>query len=176
MHSFALGMIETRGLVASIEAADVMLKTAHVTLLGKEVVEEGLVTIQVAGDVASVVAAVDAARSAVPLVGELIGAHVIPKPARDIEPLLRRGESDPAPQPPQRPPKRRPAPERPTPRRTPDRQVPSPEADTDLESMTVHELRALARQMPGLSIAGREISRANKTELLLQLRRVRQSP
>jgi microcompartment protein CcmL/EutN len=160
-------MIETRGLVASIEAADVMLKTANVTLLGKEVVAEGLVTVKVAGEVAAVTAAVDAARAAVPRVGELIAAHVIPRLADDIEPLIRSSEPGPA---------KTPSPHPPAPPRRPERAAPPAGTRTDLDSMTVHELRTLARQTPGLRIAGREISRANKTDLLQELERARKTP
>jgi microcompartment protein CcmL/EutN len=76
----ALGLIETRGLVAAIVAADTMLKTANVTLAGRESADAGLITVKVLGDTASVKAAVEAASSAVANVGELISAHVIPRP------------------------------------------------------------------------------------------------
>ena len=75
---FALGMIETRGLVGSIEAADVMLKTANVRLLGKEVVRDGLVTIEIFGEVAAVKASVEAGALAAARVGELVSAACDP--------------------------------------------------------------------------------------------------
>ena len=81
----ALGMIETRGLVGMIEAADAMLKTANVVLVSWQKVDAGLVTAIVRGDVASVKAATDAGAAAARRVGELIGVHVIPRPADDLE-------------------------------------------------------------------------------------------
>ena len=84
----ALGMIETRGLVSSIEAADAMLKAANVTLLNKTVVGGGLITVMVRGDVGAVKAAVDAGAAAAERVGEVISVHVIPRPAEDVEQIL----------------------------------------------------------------------------------------
>ena len=81
----ALGMIETRGLVGMIEAADAMLKTANVVLVSWQKVDAGLVTALVRGDVGSVKAATDAGAAAARRVGELIGVHVIPRPADDLE-------------------------------------------------------------------------------------------
>ena len=81
----ALGMIETRGLVGMIEAADAMLKTANVTLVSWQKVDAGLVTAIIRGDVGSVKAATDAGAAAARRVGELIGVHVIPRPADDVE-------------------------------------------------------------------------------------------
>jgi microcompartment protein CcmL/EutN len=88
----ALGMIETRGLVGMIEAADAMLKTANVVLVSWQKVDAGLVTAIVRGDVGSVKAATDAGAAAARRVGELVGVHVIPRPAEDLEkvfPMLR---------------------------------------------------------------------------------------
>ena len=81
----ALGMIETRGLIGMIEAADAMLKTANVVLVGWQKVDAGLVTALVRGDVGSVKAATDAGAAAARRVGELVGVHVIPRPADDLE-------------------------------------------------------------------------------------------
>ena len=81
----ALGMIETRGLIGMIEAADAMLKTANVTLVSWQKVDAGLVTALIRGDVGSVKAATDAGAAAARRVGELIGVHVIPRPADDVE-------------------------------------------------------------------------------------------
>jgi ethanolamine utilization protein EutM len=81
----ALGMIETRGLIGMIEAADAMLKTANVVLVGWQKVDAGLVTALIRGDVGSVKAATDAGAAAARRVGELIGVHVIPRPADDLE-------------------------------------------------------------------------------------------
>jgi microcompartment protein CcmL/EutN len=81
----ALGMIETRGFVGLIEASDAMVKAAHVTIVGWEKVDAGLVTVLVRGDVGSVKAATDAGAAAARRVGELIAVHVIPRPADDLE-------------------------------------------------------------------------------------------
>ena len=81
----ALGLIETRGLVGMIEATDAMLKAANVVLVSWEKVDAGLVTAMVRGDVGSVKAATDAGAAAARRVGELIGVHVIPRPADDLE-------------------------------------------------------------------------------------------
>ncbi|MBQ9941597.1 MAG: BMC domain-containing protein [Christensenellaceae bacterium] len=84
----ALGMVETRGLIGSIEAADAMVKAANVTLIGKERIGSGLVTVMVRGDVGAVKAAVDAGAAAAKRVGELYGVHVIPRPPADVEMIL----------------------------------------------------------------------------------------
>lgn len=90
----ALGMIETRGLVGAIEAADAMVKAAKVTLIGKEKIGGGYVTVMVRGDVGAVKAATDAGASAAEKVGELVSVHVIPRPHADIEMILpQKGES-----------------------------------------------------------------------------------
>lgn len=81
----ALGMVETRGLVGMIEAADAMVKTANVVFVGYQKVDAGLVTAIVRGDVAAVKAATDAGAAAARRVGELVGVHVIPRPADDLE-------------------------------------------------------------------------------------------
>ena len=84
----ALGMVETRGLVAAIEAADAMVKAANVTLIGSEKIGSGLVSIHVRGDVGAVKAAVEAGGSAASRLGEVIATHVIPRPHPDVEKLL----------------------------------------------------------------------------------------
>ncbi len=84
----ALGMIETKGLVGSIEAADAMVKAANVSLIGKVHVGGGLVTVMVRGDVGAVKAATDAGAAAASKVGELVSVHVIPRPHGDVEFIL----------------------------------------------------------------------------------------
>ena len=84
----ALGMIETRGLVGAIEAADAMVKAANVTLIGREQVGGGLVTVMVRGDVGAVKAATDAGAAAAERVGELRSVHVIPRPHSEVEMIL----------------------------------------------------------------------------------------
>jgi ethanolamine utilization protein EutM len=87
-HLEALGMIETKGLTALIEASDAMLKSANVTLLGWQKIGSGLVTAMVVGDVAAVKAAVDAGAAAAGRVGEVIGVQVIPRPHEDLGTVL----------------------------------------------------------------------------------------
>ena len=89
----ALGLIETKGLIGAIEAADAMVKTANVVLIGKEFVGAGLVVVQVRGDVGAVKAATDAGAAAARRVGELVGVHVIPRPHEEVEKILPTGNS-----------------------------------------------------------------------------------
>ena len=84
----ALGMIETKGLVASIEAADSMLKAANVALVGTEKIGSGLVTVMVRGDVGAVKSAVESGSAAASRLGELVATHVIPRPHTDVEKIL----------------------------------------------------------------------------------------
>ena len=84
----ALGMIETRGLTAAVEAADAMVKAAEVTLIGTEKIGSGLVSVMVRGDVGAVKAAVEAGLAAAQKLGEIIATHVIPRPHSDVEKIL----------------------------------------------------------------------------------------
>ena len=84
----ALGMIETKGFVGAVEAADAMVKAANVTLIGREQVGSGLVTVMVRGDVGAVKAATDAGAAAASRVGELVSVHVIPRPHEEVEMIL----------------------------------------------------------------------------------------
>ncbi len=84
----ALGMVETKGLVGSIEAADTMVKAANVVLVGKEYIGAGFVTVMVRGDVGAVKAATDAGAAAARRVGELVSVHVIPRPHAEVEKIL----------------------------------------------------------------------------------------
>ena len=88
MTSEALGMVETKGLVGSIEAADAMVKAANVVLIGKEYIGAGYVTVMVRGDVGAVKAATDAGAAAARRVGELVSVHVIPRPHSEVEKVL----------------------------------------------------------------------------------------
>lgn len=139
----ALGLIETRGLVGAIEAADAGIKAAPVTLLGTERVDAGLVTVLFAGDTASVKAAVDAGSAAASRVGELVSAHVIPRPDPQVGAL----EHD-----------------------TEDGNGGRP--SVPLSEMKVVDLRHLARQTPDFPLKGRELSSANREELLALFRRL----
>jgi ethanolamine utilization protein EutM len=87
----ALGMIETRGFIGSVEAADAMVKAANVTLIGSEYIGAGYVTVLVRGDVGAVKAATDAGAAAARRVGELISVHVIPRPHAEVERILPKG-------------------------------------------------------------------------------------
>ncbi len=88
MSMEALGMVETRGLVAAIEAADAMVKAAQVVLIGTEKIGSGLVTVMVRGDVGAVKSAVEAGAANASRLGELIATHVIPRPHSDVEKIL----------------------------------------------------------------------------------------
>jgi len=142
----ALGLVETRGLVAAVEAADAMLKASDVRLLGIEMTLAALMTVQVTGETAAVQAAVDAGAKAAERVGEVLSVHVIPHPSESVR-AMQRGA---APETSVNPKRRQSAPR--------------------LELLTVRELRSLARETPGLSIRGREIARATKKQLLAALR------
>lgn len=88
MTNNALGMVETKGLVGAVEAADAMVKAANVTLVGYEKIGSGLVTVMVRGDVGAVKAAVDAGAAAAKIVGEVVSIHVIPRPHSDTELII----------------------------------------------------------------------------------------
>ena len=90
----ALGMVETRGLIGSIEAADAMVKAANVVLVGKEYIGAGYVTVLVRGDVGAVKASTDAGAAAARRVGELISVHVIPRPHNEVEKILPKAPKD----------------------------------------------------------------------------------
>lgn len=198
----ALGMIETRGLLASIEAADAMLKAADVTLLDRTKVGGGLVTISVTGDVAAVKAAVDAGAAAAERLGDglLVTQHVIARPQQDVELLFRSPEEKAA------KPKEiseepsdeggeEPQPQEPEPAQEPEQEPEQPaqkqavgqisrewcdalfrEEGTArlmevLGSCSVVKLRYLARSYPEFEIAGRAISKANRSRLLKEFER-----
>ncbi|MGA7160627.1 MAG: BMC domain-containing protein [Bacteroidota bacterium] len=178
MMDFAFGMVETKGLVGAIEAADAMVKTSNVRLVGKERTDPAMITIKIIGDTAAVRSAVEAGAAAAKRVGQLVSQHVIPRPAEGIEDLVfaksflseaeiasllhgdepqpiaetetdDSSEEDVSFLPPQ-----------------------SNERDAylaELTAMTVHELRSYARTFKGLAIYGREISMANKEKLLDEL-------
>lgn len=143
MDEKALGLVETKGLVGAIEAADVMLKTAAVQLIGIENTIAALLTVKIVGDIGAVKAAVDAGASAAEKIGELISCHVIPRPHEDMESIIY-NQSD---------------------------EINSGGAAANLtiekvKAMPVRQLRSLARDVSGFPIRGREISRANKETLV----------
>lgn len=180
----ALGMIETRGLVASIEAADAMVKAASVTLISKTHVGGGLVTVMVEGDVGAVKAATDAGAAAAERVGELISVHVIPRPAADVAHILdRRPEPKPEPEP--EPPAPEPEPEPEVPEHEPEEaahteemkeeqpeEAPAEKMDLSeltpeaLGKMTVAKLRIVARELGTTGMSRRDIRFAKKEDLI----------
>lgn len=208
MSDRALGMIETRGLIASIEAADAMVKAARVQLVAKEKVQGGLVTILIVGETAAVKSAIDAGAAAAQRVGELVSTHIIPRPDDQIEGII--GDVKPVERKPRKPEIEI------IPEKKPDRAVKVREIKkkeileevkpvqrasssstidrlkkealgnsitlektdntksaakfdftmSELEVMNVHQLRRFARDIESFPIKGREISRANRGELL----------
>jgi ethanolamine utilization protein EutM len=173
MLEYALGMVETRGLVGSVEAADVMVKTANVHILGTEYIRNGMVTVMIVGEVAAVKAAVDAASAAAARVGQLVSTHVIPRPAAEVESILKKIQKQAATEEPKQvePKTKGGRPQKPA----FDQQtlfVASSDLDgyrKQLDAMTVPQLRTVARSEGGLGIAGREISKANKEQLIHEL-------
>jgi microcompartment protein CcmL/EutN len=147
-------MVETRGLVGAVEAADAMVKAAKVTLLDKELTTGGLVLIKVIGEVGAVRSSVDAGARAAEKVGQLISTHIIPRPHDEVEDLLLYEF---------------PEAERKSARK-PVRPV-SEKSRTELKNMPVKELRALARKTDNFTLTGREISKAGKDQLLRELRK-----
>src|ERR1700681_2674050 len=95
MSQDALGLVETKGLIGAVEAADAMVKAANVVLIGKEYIGAGYVTVMVRGDVGGVNAATDAGAAAARRVGELVSVHVIPRPHTEVEKILPKGGKDP---------------------------------------------------------------------------------
>lgn len=165
MGTQALGMIETRGLVGAVEAADAMVKAADVALLGKVHVEGGLVAVMVQGEVGAVKAAVDAGATAAKRVGELFAVHVIPRPDDEVAAILpRRALAAPGPA---TPCKCDPAAQ--------GGQTPSPDVADELAALSVGELRQLARTIPDLPIKGRSITLANKAQLLDAIAKARRA-
>jgi len=146
----ALGLVETRGLIGAIEAADAGCKAANVRLLGSERADAGLVTVMFSGDVAAVKSAVDAGAAAAGRVGQLVSSHVIPRPHPQLD-TIEGDEDAPA---------------------APARAGPSKDRfDTErLEKARVVELRAEARRIAAFPIKGRDIARAGREELLKAFR------
>ncbi|MBK9099632.1 MAG: BMC domain-containing protein [bacterium] len=209
MADQALGMVETRGLVASIEAADAMVKAARVTLIGKEKVQGGLVAILVVGETAAVKSAVDAGAAAAQRVGELISTHIIPRPDDQVRGIINGISATDASSIKSRPIEKVPSPVKPKLEKkikvkekelfeevepvtksttlstieklkeealgetykaekvkTPKSRGAQKFTMSELEVMNVHQLRRFARDFEDFPIKGREISRANRGELL----------
>ncbi|MFA6110232.1 MAG: BMC domain-containing protein [Candidatus Latescibacterota bacterium] len=160
MPQAAVGFIETRGLIGAIEAADAAAKAAGVELLGFHQVGGGLVTVRFRGNVAAVQTAVQAAIEAAARVAEVVSHLVIPAPADEVAPLLNPAGRVAV------PPPTEPLHPLDSPPRTP----------ADLDDLSVARLRQLARQTHGVSLKGREVSRAGREVLLVELRRVLGAP
>ncbi len=153
----ALGMVETRGLIAAIEAADAMVKAADVRLIAIEQTVAALMTAHIEGEVAAVKAAVEAGKAAAERIGEVVSVHVIARPDPAVRAMQRSAEVvDP-----------------PKPARSEPKHVQEPELRPGLSAMTVRALRTLARSTPNFPIQGRAIARANKEELLRCFEKVR---
>lgn len=158
MAQGAIGLIETRGLVGAIEAADAAAKAGLVDLLAFEQVGGGLVSVRFSGDVAAVQVAVEAGVQAAQRIGEVICHNVMPSPHADLLSTL----SPPSQQSKAEPGSRAPAPS----------SSPSTESEPErLEDVPVARLRQLVRQLPDAQLKGRQVSRANKGELIAELRR-----
>lgn len=139
----ALGLIEMLGFVGVAEAADAATKAAAIELSAVEKIEGGMVAIRFLGDVGAVQAAVEAGVQAAQQVGTLVAHHVIPNPHEDLVRVFGLAEET------------------------------AEEDEEDLESLSVHRLRQRARETPGVTIQGREISRATRAQLLSELRRAK---
>jgi len=173
----AIGMIETSGLVASIEAADAMVKAANVSLLNKRKVGGGLVMVTVTGDVGAVKAAVDAGAAAAARVGTVYSTHVIPRPHSQAGAMLEQdllqapvpGKPTPPPKAPEPEPEPEPA-AMPAPGSEP---LPTPnqgQLPAEIESMKVTQLRSFLRKLKTKSLAPDEIRFANRETLLKAIR------
>lgn len=138
----ALGLIETKGLIGAIEAADAMVKAANVKLLGTEKTIAALITVKISGEVGAVKSAVDAGARAVEKIGELVSCHVIARPHKEIDKIISEGVIK--------------------------KNSYKPKGSfEEIEKLPVRKLRNLAREHKDFPIQGREISKANK-ELLLE--------
>lgn len=146
-EGLALGLVETKGLVAGIEACDAMLKAARVRLVGIEQTVPALITVKVVGETAAVRASVEAGAAAAERVGQVVAKHVIPRPADDTRVVFLDLPTRPLPASP----------------------IPGDEDTAKYEAMTVRELRELARAREDFPLSGRAISRATKSELVAQL-------
>jgi len=168
MDMKALGMVETRGLVASIEAADAMVKAANVSLRAKEHVGGGLVTVFVVGEVGAVKAATDAGAAAASRVGQLVSVHVIPRPIGEIDSIL----SAIVPAPTSSPDRHEEQPgdqESPVLTSSADESTALPAVD-ELRRMRVQDLRTLLRKLP-TDMEPEEIKYARKDDLLAAIER-----
>lgn len=147
----ALGLVETKGLVGAVEAADAMTKTAEVRLVGYEVSTGGLVCVKIVGEVAAVKSAVEEASNRAARIGELVSIHIIPRPDADLQDIIDAvtvpGSAEAVPY--------------------------DGHGGIDLDMLSVTELRRIARETEGIGMKGREISKANKEKLIQAIRKAR---
>ena len=172
----ALGMIETKGLVGAIEAADAMLKAANVALVSKTHVGGGLVAVMVRGDVAAAKAAVDAGSAAAARVGELVSVHVIPRPAEEIKYIVGGLDSADGSDTPPCVSQTQPEPKRPRrERKTVDTDAPlADEYDEEqLNKKTVGALRSIARNTKGIAMTRKAILFAKKEDLIREILKIK---
>ncbi len=187
-EELAVGLIETRGLVAAIEACDAALKSADVKLVSIDRADAGLMTVKIVGEVAAVQSAVDAGRLAAARVGTLVAAHVIPRPDVGLHDELIYVEVRPRnKKPPESPSRAQSSPTAPSlvsssstaqlsksdmPSQTLHGTSTAQPLPHNLDAMTVHELRRYARTLSNFPIQGRDISRASKETLLFHFRQL----
>jgi len=148
----ALGLIETRGLIGAIEAADAMVKAAKVTLIDTERTGGALFTIKIVGEVGAVRSAVDAGAIAAAKVGKLISTHIIPRPNDEVENLLLYDKA--------------------AARKPSEKSFRYRISVHDLQKLSVRELRSLARKTEGFPLSGREISNTGKSRLISELQKL----
>lgn len=148
----ALGLIETRGLIAAIEAADAMVKAANVRLIGTELTTGAMVIVKVQGETGAVKSSIAAGAEAASRVGELVSVHIIPRPHTETYKIIFDDDVN-------------------TSNRGTTGSIGGGHTPDDLERMPVRELRELARKYPELGIQGRDISKANKAQLIEQIRK-----
>lgn len=147
----ALGMVETHGLVAAIEAADAMAKASDVRIVAIEQTVAALMTVQVVGEVAAVRSAVDAGARAAERVGRLVATHVIARPAEEVRAMQRLDDRNQAAL---------------DPKPVPTKKSAGQNGTKDYASHTVRELRSMARDLPDFPLQGRDIAQAKKAQLI----------
>ncbi len=182
MSEYALGLIETSGLVAAIEAADAASKAAAVVVASAELTDATYMTLRIEGELGAVQAAVEAGARAAEAIGEIVAVHVIPNPDDGLEIITPLGryvsKYHPDDQRPPLSPGRKPSVPKlkkvPGPRRssTKSSQTSTRDRITDIENLSVAELRRLARSLKRLDLKGRQISVANKQQLIDAIQRV----
>ena len=175
MSDKALGLIETKGMIGAIEATDAAAKAAAVVVSSVELTEAAFMTVKIEGDLGAVQAAVEAGANAARKVGELVSVHIIPNPSDELSAILPQfryvtkyhpEDKRPALHDEVKPPKPKSS------EKITTEKKPAPRKQKKLESMTVSELRQIARKIDDFPLKGREISMANKKKLIDTLRSI----